>query len=82
MEKRGAEHVALGCAIVELRRAGSAPISQEALAAAAGLDRTYVGGVERGERNIAYTNLRRIASALGVTASDLIALAERYERTR
>lgn len=39
--------------------------SQERLALEAGLDRTYVGGVERGERNIALLNLNRIAVALG-----------------
>lgn len=39
--------------------------SQEDLAHEAGLDRTYVGGIERGERNIAILNLNRLAIALG-----------------
>lgn len=46
--------------------------SQEELALRCGLDRTYVGGVERGERNIGVINLVRIASALGAPASSLL----------
>ena len=45
--------------------------SQEKLAAETGLDRTYIGGVERGERNIALLNIFKIADALGVSAHDL-----------
>jgi transcriptional regulator with XRE-family HTH domain len=39
--------------------------TQEKLAEEAGLDRTYVGGVERGERNIALLNMNKISVALG-----------------
>lgn len=46
--------------------------SQEGLALACGLDRTYVGGVERGERNISLINIHRIAAALGVPANELL----------
>jgi transcriptional regulator with XRE-family HTH domain len=49
----------------------NAGLSQESLAHAAGLDRTYVGGVERGERNLAHDNIWKIADALHVTAADL-----------
>lgn len=44
--------------------------SQEGLALAAELDRTYIGSVERGERNISLINIYRIASALGVSPKE------------
>lgn len=47
-------------------------ISQESLALAADLDRSYVGGVERGERNISIVNLKKIADALKVPVSQLL----------
>ena len=49
-----------------------ANLSQEALAELADLDRTYVGGVERGERNVALLNIVRLAKALGVSPSALL----------
>ena len=45
--------------------------SQEAFAAAAGLDRAYYGGVERGERNLSLRHVVRIAATLGVEVGDL-----------
>lgn len=46
-------------------------VSQEELADRAGLHRTYVGGVERGERNVGLLNILRLARALGVSPSTL-----------
>lgn len=46
--------------------------SQEALAEAAGLHRTYVGSVERGERNISLDNIEKFSRALGVEVPELL----------
>lgn len=46
-------------------------ISQEKLAELSGLHRTYVGAIERGERNVSLKNIERIAKALGVEIRDL-----------
>ena len=66
--------LAIGHAI--RRRRVEAGISQDALASRVGLHRTYVGSVERGERNVSIVNLARLAAALGLPLSELIALAE------
>jgi transcriptional regulator with XRE-family HTH domain len=46
-------------------------ISQESLALICGLDRSYIGSVERGERNISLLNLEKISVGLGVEIKDL-----------
>lgn len=46
-------------------------LSQEALASKAGIHRTYVGMVERAERNITLENIEKIARALGLDILDL-----------
>lgn len=47
-------------------------LSQEKLAALADLHRTYIGQIERGEKNIGLRNLEKIAKALGVHIKDLL----------
>ena len=48
-------------------------LSQEHLADLAGLDRTYVSGVERGRRNLSLRNICRLAAALGIDPAVLVA---------
>ena len=61
--------VRFGARVRQLRHELS--LSQEELADAAGLDRSYMGGVERGERNVSIINVERIADALDVSIADL-----------
>ena len=58
-----------GNRIREFRKARK--LSQQGLAAKAGLHYTYVGSVERGESNISFDNIVRIADALGITLEEL-----------
>jgi len=46
--------------------------SQEEFADECGLDRTYVGGIERGERNLALRNIEKIAIALETSIAELM----------
>ena len=46
-------------------------LSQAAFAAQRGLDRTYLGGIERGERNVALCNIEAMAKAFGLSVSQL-----------
>ena len=62
--------VKLGENIRQLRKAKG--LSQEALADMAGLHRTYIGGIERGERNVSFANIVRIAEALNVETSRIV----------
>jgi len=47
-------------------------LSQEALAERAGLHRTYIGSIERAERNVSVDNIDRLATALGIDPVDLL----------
>jgi transcriptional regulator with XRE-family HTH domain len=64
------ELVALGTAIREIRI--DLGLSQEALANEVGIDRSYMGGIERGEHNLALINLIRVASTLNLSAAELL----------
>jgi len=54
-------------------------LSQEELADRAGLHRTYVGSIERGERNLTVDNIEKIAKGLGIDAALLLAGATESE---
>ncbi len=68
--------VQIGNRIKELRV--KSDLSQEKLAYACDLDRTYIGSVERGERNISIINLNKIAIALKISLSDFLFLNNEY----
>jgi transcriptional regulator with XRE-family HTH domain len=68
--------VQFGERVREVRRARG--LSQEELAFKAGMHRTPLGGIERGERNPALKNIAAIAKALGLTLSELF----RFTKTR
>jgi transcriptional regulator with XRE-family HTH domain len=68
------ELVSLGQTVRELRLAKG--WSQEAFADYVGIDRSYIGGIERGEHNIALINLIKIASTLGLKVAQLLEKAK------
>ena len=71
------DHAALGRAVRILRR--RLGVSQEGLAAKCDVDRTFMGGIERGERNFSLAKLLTISDGLEVSPSELLA---EYERQR
>ena len=60
---------AFGKRVKELRQKLS--LSQEELAAECDLDRTYISGIERGQRNVSLKNIYKLSRALNVSPSDL-----------
>ena len=72
------ELTAFGLALRALRK--EARLTQEQLADLCGLHRTYIGGIERGERNIGLLNIHILARALNATAVDLLRKAEAFRR--
>ena len=62
--------VRLGAAVRARRMA--LPLSQEALADLADIDRSHMGKIERGERNVTFLNILRIAKAMQCQPSDLL----------
>jgi len=63
-----------GDRLVELRKVKG--WSQEVLAWESGLARSYIGGVERGQRNISLLNICKLANTLGVLPSELLKFKE------
>ena len=51
-------------------------MSQEAFAATCKLHRTYIGQIERGEKNISFENIMRVSTALKLSAEKLFGLAK------
>ena len=75
MEKRGRAKVSARVRFAQRLRLQRLDrgLSQEELADQAGLHRTYIGSVERAERNISIDSMERLAQALGLDVSDLLA---------
>jgi len=65
--------IALGCAIRDARKQQG--VSQEKLALLAGIDRSYVGRIERGDNNVAVLTLLKIGQALNINMADLMSAA-------
>lgn len=69
MENRNEILIHFGKTIQSMRKDRN--LSQEMLAEKAGLHRTYIGMIERAEKNVTLINIQKIATALGVTIKDL-----------
>jgi transcriptional regulator with XRE-family HTH domain len=69
MRKRDSILVSLGLNVRRQREAQD--LTQEALAEKAGLDQTYISGIERGVRNPGIKNVARVARALGIPTAEL-----------
>ena len=69
MSKRDKTLSALGLNVRERREARA--LTQEKLAERAGLDATYISGIERGLRNPGIKNVAKLAKALGLTTAEL-----------
>lgn len=73
--RQKAKHPALkrlGDRVRDLRGAMQPPLSQEALADEVGIARSYMSGIERGQRNVSYLLLLQLAKALRISPSDLL----------
>jgi transcriptional regulator with XRE-family HTH domain len=75
MERRGKAHQSARARLAQHLRSERAVrgLSQEQLADLAGLHRTYVGSVERAERNVSIDNIEQLAKALELDISALLA---------
>ena len=73
-QRDGESHlIKLGGAVRAARKARG--LSQESLADAAGIDRSHMGKIERGERNVTLLNIVRVAAALNAKPSELLGAA-------
>lgn len=72
--------LAFGAAVRQHRKGKD--LSQEAFADACGIDRSYMGGVERGERNIALINVAKIITALGLQPSEFFKTLDKPIRSQ
>ncbi|WP_240541505.1 helix-turn-helix domain-containing protein [Bifidobacterium callimiconis] len=70
----------LGQAIVQLRKRHN--LSQERLALDAGIDRSYMGKIERGERSVSIDKLWAVCDALHITLTELVITTEAIHRGR
>jgi transcriptional regulator with XRE-family HTH domain len=66
------QEILVGLGKVMRERRLAMGLSQEALAYQAGLDRSHMGKIERGERNVTLLNIQRVAKVLGCPASTLL----------
>ena len=73
MKQSGADQI-FGDVLRELRK--GAGVTQETLALDAGLDRTYISMLERGQRQPTLQTLLAIARCLGVPAAEIVAMVE------
>jgi transcriptional regulator with XRE-family HTH domain len=74
MDKRFRPERRIGLALRQSREAVG--WSQETLAFESGIHRTYIGAIERGEKNVTIRNIHRIARTLGVSIAEIMQLAE------
>jgi transcriptional regulator with XRE-family HTH domain len=79
MPIRSPAHADFGAAMRQIRNQRG--LSQEALAEACELDRTYISGIERGTRNPSLTNILKIAEALGARPAELFELIESRKKS-
>jgi transcriptional regulator with XRE-family HTH domain len=79
VEERPPVLIAFGEAVRHYRKAKG--LSQEAFADLCGIDRSYMGGVERGERNIALVNVEKIIMALGMQPSEFFQALNRLQNS-
>jgi transcriptional regulator with XRE-family HTH domain len=73
------DKIILGVAVVILNRRRELGLSQADLAQSAGLHRTYISDIERGQRNLTLKTLVRLSSALAMSASEFMRLVEKEQ---